>query len=657
MLTTKGRLFVVNLIFALLFFLIIVRIFFIQVFDVFGLYDISKSRYIDSKRILYADRGIIYDCNGNAFTENQKYFKLELFPSLTKWTYKDSTNKQEKNKIYQKIAKIVSKYLNKSEKYYLEKIYQNIPGCKNESGFEFVRNINANTKENILSELKRNKITGLRSYKLKPQERVYPQNGLAGPLIGLYSEKNGGLCGIEGAFDENLTGEDGWEEVVRYGTGAIRHFSDMNIQKPINGNSVYLTIDAHIQAILENNLKKGIEDYKAKNAIGIIISPKNGDILAMSGISSENIHSSTHKIHSMPIYPISWQYEPGSTMKPFTALTAIEKNIFRSKDLIDCEKRIIGRRTIKDVHEYNDLSFKDVIVFSSNVGITRVADELRENELYSKLIDFGFRHKTGVKINDENSGVLRHPTEWSDYSLHSIAFGQEISVTPIQLVYAYAAIANGGKILYPQIVKKIVDADGKIIFKSEKKIVRKVSNEKALDTLKTFLKDVVEYGTGKPVKSDYVSIAAKTGTAEKSQSGKKGYDKKDNYISSIVGFFPVENPQVVMLIIFDEPDYIHRYGSTSAAPTFKKILDQMLVLPNSNLITKITIDNKQIIVPDCIGLKICELKKILSSKNISFSIIGKGEIVTDQFPKPGSKIFDNYAIQLIADLKKNSDKI
>ena len=626
--------------------------------DVFGLYANTQNRYIVSKRILYSDRGIIYDRNGNAFTENQKYFKLELIPSSTSWTNSDSINSEEKEKIYKKIAKITSKYSGKSEKHFLDKIHRNKSKCENDSGFEFIKNINATTKENLLEEFRKIKICGLRAYKLEHQERVYPQNGLAGPLVGLCSEETGGRCGIEGTFDEYLTGENGWEEVIRYGTGTHRHFSDMNIKKAINGNSIYLTIDAHIQAILENNLKKGIEDYNAKNAIGIIISPKNGNILAMSGISSGNIHNSIREIHSMPIYPISWQYEPGSTMKPFTALSAIEKKTFKSDDKIDCEKRIIGRRVIKDVHEFHDLSFKDVIVFSSNVGITRVADELTENELYDKLIDFGFGHKTGVNINSESSGLLRHPSKWSDYSLHSLAFGQEISVTPIQLAYAYAALANGGKILYPQIVKKIINADGKIIFESERKIVRKISNKKALDTLKTFLKDVVEYGTGKPVKSDYVNIAAKTGTAEKSKSGKKGYDDEENYISSIVGFFPVENPEIVMLIIFDEPDFIHRYGSTSAAPTFKKILNQMLVLPNSNLITKISsIDNKQIIVPDCMKMKISELKIFLASKNISFSIIGDGKIITDQFPKPGSKIFDNYTIQLIADAKMNSKKI
>ncbi|MBC8526368.1 MAG: hypothetical protein H8D22_05790 [Candidatus Cloacimonetes bacterium] len=643
MLIKKWRIFTIKIVIIGIFILIIYRIFTIQILDIYGFND--NYRYRTKKTIIPAERGIIYDCNGFALTGNKKVFKLELCSAITSWSNKDSLSADEKIQLYKTISEIIAKNTENPANIYFQKILKFAPDYIN--GFEIVTNLTPIQKNDILSELKENKIRGIRSFK-QPSKRVYPKKGLAGPLIGLYNSGKG-ECGIEQSFDAELTGIDGWAEIIQYGTGENYHFSDMEIKEPIAGHSIYLTIDAHIQAILESNLKKGIENYNAKNAIGIIISPKDGKILAMSGISADNLNASPQLIHSMPIFPISWLYEPGSTVKPITALLAIEKKLFESSDIIDCRTRKIGRRTISDVKPFKNLTFKEVITYSSTVGITYVVDKISDIDLYNRLVDFGFGHKTGIILNGERNGILRSPSNWSRYSRHSLSFGQELSVAPIQLIYAYGALANEGKLLQPLIINKIIDNDGKVVFNSRKKVVRYISNINALDTLITFLQAVVDIGYGGLTKLKDINIAGKTGTSEKHEKNGGGYEK-DKYISSFVGFCPVEDPQIVMLIIYDEPDYNHRYGSISAVPTFKKILEEIVVLPNSNLLNIITqINQDYILVPNCIGLPINALNEFLHKKGISYSLYGDGEFVTNQFPKSGISMLEEYPIMVIAD--------
>ena len=644
MLTSKGRIFIVKVIFVSIFFIIIYRLYSIQILDKYKYFN-KHHRYKNKKVVIPADRGIIYDRNGIPFVENKKVFKLELCPAITRWSKSDSINSYEKQKIYTKVSEIMAKYTNISKKVYSERIGKY--ALKYPNGFELSTNLNIVEKNNILSEIEKNQIIGITCFK-QPSIRDYLQGDLAGPLIGCYTKEKG-ICGVEGTCDKELIGIDGWAEVIQYGTGWHYHFHDMGIQNSVRGNSVYLSIDTHIQTILEKNLKEGLINYDAKNAIGIIISPINGDILAMSGISVDNLNSSIRTIHSLPILPINWLFEPGSTLKPITSLLAIEKGLFKSTDIIDSRTRKVGRRIISDVKPFKDLTFKEVIAYSSNVGITRIVDELSEVNLYNRMVDMGFGNKTGITLYGESSGLLREPSKWSKYSLHSLSFGQEISVTALQLVFAYGAIANGGSVLQPQIIKKIVNYKEDVLFKSKKEIIRQVSNIQALDTLKTFLKAVVDYGHGTTTKLNFVNIAGKTGTAEKKKIDCIGYEE-DKYISSFVGFFPVEDPQIVMLIIFDEPDYDHRFGSLCAAPTFRNITEEIIILPNSNLINIINQVNQDfVLVQDFMGLKVSELKELLSDKKIEYSIFGNGEYVTNQFPKPGTSMLEEFSVMIIAE--------
>jgi cell division protein FtsI/penicillin-binding protein 2 len=642
MLTIKGRVFVLKICFLLIFLVIVYRLFAIQVLDVFDFYG-KYERYKNKRVLLPAERGVIYDRNGVPLSENKKLFKIELCPAIVSFAYSDSATIEDKKYIYERIAEIASVHTEENKEFYLKKIRSYAPSYPN--GFEFIVNLDARTKEAILQDLEEENILGATAYPWQ-STRVYPRGGLAGPLIGLYSQ-DGALCGIEQSFDGVLRGTDGWVEVVQYGTGEKYHFQNMNRQEPIPGGSVYLTIDTQIQSILEKNLLEGLKTYGAKNAIGIIISAKNGDILAMRGYSAVDTSATTLTQHANPILPISWLFEPGSSMKPLVALLALEKGLFQPDDIIDCDTRKVGSRTISDVTEHNTLTFKEVLTQSSNVGMTRVVDKLSAGELYSHLISCGFSCKTCVQLLGEESGLLRPLSEWSSFSKHSLSFGQEISVTAIQMVYAYATLANGGRLLYPNIVKEVKDNDGTVKeFNSQ--LIRLIGTQSALDTLKTILQAVVEEGLGKPAYLDFVNIAGKTGTGEKLKDSGPGY-KEGKYVATFIGFFPVEDPEIVMLILFDEPTYKYRFGSLSCAPTFKKIVQEMVVLPNSHLLTHIKqINQKYILVPDCIGLSMDEVASLLSQQHIAYTITGDGSVVTDQFPKPGTTMLEDFDILLIA---------
>ncbi len=640
----KGRISSIKVIFILIFCVFIFRLFSIQLLDVYGFYN-NYQRYKNKKNIIPAERGFIYDRHGTALAGNKKLYKLEFCPKLIKWEKIDSLSTVDRGIVYDEIINTIAQNTDKSYEELADRIStfeENFP-----HGFELVTQIDAAQKDRILKALNNQGIHGVIDYKQK-SERVYPKGNLAGPLIGFYEYDNdNALCGIELVSNNELTGQDGWLEVIQYGTGDDYHFDDMPLQNPISGKSVYLTIDAHLQAILEKNLIHGIEEYDAKGAIGVIISPNTGEIYAMRGINRDYIGSSVRAGHTLPIYPINWQYEPGSTIKPVTALIAIEDNIYHANDMIDCRTRKIGGRTISDVKPLQYLTFKQVLSRSSNCGITRVADNIQPYKLYKTLTELGFGHKTGIILNGESAGLIRHPSKWSKYSLHSLSFGQELSVTTLQLAYAYAALANGGRMLQPKIIYKIEDEQQNTLFEPKTTVVRQVSNFWALDTLRTYLKAVVDEGHGIGTKLGYISVAGKTGTGEKIDP--EGGYLEDAYITSFVGFFPVEDPQVVMVIMYDEPDHDHRFGSISAVPTFRKIVEEMIVLPHNDILYIANEANREyVLVPECIGKSVKEACQLLVEHNIDFTSFGDGDIVVDQFPKPGVTMLEGSSIILQA---------
>jgi membrane peptidoglycan carboxypeptidase len=341
-------------------------------------------------------------------------------------------------------------------------------------------------------------------------------------------------------------------------------------------------------------------------------------------------------------------FEPGSTMKPLTILPALENRLVRSNELIPAGRYQVGRRVISDTHFYGDLSPRDIIVKSSNVGIAKIAERIGSVKLYEKFISFGFGQKSALNLFGESSGIFAKLQNWDGYTLHSVAFGQAISTTAVQLATAYSIIANGGKMMKPIIVDSYRDSQGKIIEQFEPTVLRNVSTKAATDTLKSYLQGVVDYGTARHIKMDYITLGGKTGTAQKNVIGTKGYSS-NMYNSVFVGMFPIEKPQMVIVVFYDEPAYGFHYGSTSSAPTFKKIVENILFMPDCNILPyNDRLMQSSLKMPKLTGMSLLSAENTLNRYGFLYKVEGKdsASVVIDQFPKEGVTVDRKHPITL-----------
>ncbi|MCD4818231.1 MAG: PASTA domain-containing protein [Candidatus Cloacimonetes bacterium] len=649
----------INSIFILIW---MIYLFIVQIMDPHDFKNVINRRQHLSKQIITSYRGNIYDRNKQLLVSSIKLYQIDIDRNaISKYCKKNAVKGIKIADVYQEIAKIISKYTAISRKSVLLKLNTNLKA----NAVFIVKNITENDIENIKAKFGEENIPGLvKSF--SGIRRTYPKNKLAARLLGMVksSEKNRetiydvrGKCGLESTFDTELSGKYGWKEVFSDANNRKIPFLFLKENKPQNGNSIILTIDANLQEIMENNLTHGIEKYKAKNAIGVIMNPQTGEILAMAGLSKEDNFKSPGSLRALPNLAVSFMFEPGSTLKPITALIALEKDIYKPEQKIDCRDYQMENRLIKDVHEYRYLSFKDIIAHSSNVGVSKIVEKIGSKMLYDRMVELGFGHRTGSNLAGESDGIFRKLKDWQGFSLHSISFGQEISVTAIQLANAYCTFANGGNVMKPYICSEIIDENGKRVKKFKPKKLRTISDKKSVDTLKDFLKGVVDYGTGVATKFDQLTVAGKTGTAEKSKSGTAGYSK-DKYTSVFAGFFPVEDPKYVMVVAFDEPDFYqyYHYAAQSAVPTFKNIIKNMINLPQNNLLSEAKEKDIEFVkMPKLIGLTKEKTLLKLSKAGINYKIINNSDknIVADQYPKPQVKFNKNETVIIIFDKKEN----
>ncbi len=416
--------------------------------------------------------------------------------------------------------------------------------------------------------------------------RLYPEQRLAAHIIGKTDSNEKGIYGIEKFCDEQLTGDNIKRQ--QYTIGSNKIFSDYLEDKNINEpNDVRLTIDRKLQFILEEELNEGLKRTKAKKAVAIIQNPNNGDILAMASLPNYNPNEPVSKIEYLNNVAISDINEPGSTFKIIILAAVLEEKLFKLSDKIDCEngKFKYAGRIIRDDHgKAKFLTLKQIIEQSSNVGTAKLALKLGEEKFYKYMRLFGFNSATGIELTGEAKGMLRPVERWTKGSLPTLSFGQELSVTAIQTISAYSAIANGGMLLKPKIIKSIGTKEYKL-----REPVRRVVSEDTAAKVKTALESVVKDGTGKSAKVEGYSIAGKTGTAQKYDKTIKSYSKK-HYMASFCGMIPAKNPELVILVIFDEPDEKNYYAASVAAPVFaniaKRALEYLKIPPDEKIVKK-----------------------------------------------------------------------
>jgi cell division protein FtsI (penicillin-binding protein 3) len=500
---------------------------------------------------------------------------------------------------------------------------------------------------------------------MKEDRRFYPNKDLAAHVLGYVGIDNRGLNGIEAAYDSLIRGRAG---TVLIQTDARRQAFSRIERPPTTGSTLELTIDHHLQHIAERELRLGVEENRAAGGTAVVLDPRTGEILALANWPTFNPNAYRET-------PTDWQrnravqdlYEPGSTFKVVTASAAIEEQVVAPQDPIDVSAGRIrfGSRVIDDDgRRLGVLSFADVIVKSSNVGAIKVGLQLGPERLGRYVNRFGFGRATSPDFPGESPGIVWNPARLTDSALASVSMGYQVGVTPLQMVAAVSAVANGGELLEPRVVRAVF-SDGRRVPVPRKAVGRPVSPGTAA-TLTEIMEQVTVTGTGKAARVDGYSVAGKTGTAQKVVNG--GYSRSE-YNASFVGFVPSRNPMFTIVVVIDSPHGRNGYhGGSVAAPIFRRIaaasLRQYGVAPSVNAAPPLLVarreapltkpatgpvqmpaivtlsaaaDGSASLVPDLRGLSARDALRMLAALGMTARLEGTG-VVVDQQPAPGRAI-------------------
>ena len=407
-------------------------------------------------------------------------------------------------------------------------------------------------------------------YFQKETKRFYPKGELAAQVLGYVGLDDDGLAGLEFQMNKAIKGKPGRMLVA----ADARHQSFLSTEwKGEPGKNVVLTIDENLQYIAERVLAETVEEHHAAGGAVVIEDPLTGRILAMAGYPTLDANAYAKSPAGGRINRgIGWVYEPGSVFKLVTVSAAIEEKLTRPDEMIDCQmgKIMIGRHTIHDWKRFGVLSVADVLAHSSDVGSIKLGLRLGDDRFYSHIRDYGFGQKTGIEMPGEERGLLEPTSRWSGISIGSLAIGQEIGVTPLQMIAAYSAIANHGVLIEPRVVSDVFR--GTQHETTPPAPTRRVVSERTAELMVEMLAGVVDHGTGKQAKPSGYTAAGKTGTAQKIINGRYS---ASNYISSFIGFAPVSRPAVTILVAIDSPVGAH-HGGDVAAPVFRSIAEQTL---------------------------------------------------------------------------------
>ena len=544
----NSRLYLVFLFFILIFSILIARLVYVQI-----LKSSQLKRYAFGQHSIFTEikpqRGIIFDRN----------FK-ELAVNAVSYSIFATNEFKAKRELQNELASLLN-------------LDANNLSARLVSDKKFIW-LKRKVNPEVCAKVKDLNIVGIDQ--IRENKRFYPNGSFASHLIDFTDIDNKGLEGVELYCDSYLSGIKGWRlahkdakrrEVICWGYKSIL---------PSDGYNVVLTIDSVIQSIVERQLRKAARKYKAASATAIVMEPESGEILALYNYPDYNLNNfGDYEASARRNLAITDIFEPGSSFKFVTAAAALEENRVKMEEKLFCEKGRyrIGGRILHDYKPYAELSFKEVIEHSSNIGTVKVAQRLGNEVLYDYIRNFGFGSLTGIDLPGEVKGIVRPPDLWSRVSISSIPIGQEIAVTPIQLICAISSIANEGILVRPKILKCIQRKDGKIIKSFPTQKVHRVITAEVPASLKQILTGVVENGTGKRAKVAGYKVAGKTGTAQKAKP--EGGYYKHRYFSSFVGFAPADQPVISILIVLNEP-HPQYFGGTVCAPVFSKIATETL---------------------------------------------------------------------------------
>ena len=506
--------------------------------------------------------------------------------------------------------------------------------------------------------------------------RLYPNRELAAHVVGFESVDGRGLAGIEQAWDGELAGQEGKALVERDALGREVTAAPVVLRPSRPGQGLVLTLDATLQYIAEKEVDAAWRRTRSKAAMAVAMDPRTGEVLAVAIRPTFNPNSYTAATdEERRDRAVTDPFEPGSTFKVILAAAALEEGVVRPTDRFygGLGSITVANATIHDWKPWGWLSFAEVLANSSNVGTIKVGLQVGKERYYKYITGFGFGTPTGVGLPGESRGQLRPPQRWSGLSLATMSIGQEISVTALQIVSAFGAVANGGRLMQPQIVRAVLDADGREVRRFEPKVVRQVISPDTARTLTGLLAGVVREGTGHNAAIPGYEVGGKTGTAQKLDRATGRYSRAPGVLS-FVGFAPVDDPRIVMLVMLDEPKN-EKWGSEAAAPIFaaigKEALRYLHVAPRDTTPVQIVRAEPGAVgdvppltvgpgavrpvraasadaaagaspagsatMPAVTGLSLRQAMELLAPLDVHVEVAGRG-IVTAQLPAPGAAL-------------------
>ncbi len=513
-----------------------------------------------NKVTIHARRGAIYDARGEPLAQNEPVKKVVADGSLIK----DRAA----------LAALLAGPLDLPESVLIQKLSREYSKTESKRApLQYIplkKQVAESAAAEISTRMAAAKMRGI----IFEQEstRVYPNAKMLCHVLG-YLFGGVGTDGIERTFDRFLSGQDGFRYIERDGSGReIVQFRGAEVGAR-DGSSVRLTIDMSLQNIVETELEIACRLYRPKSGTAILMEPHSGAILALANFPNfdPNKPSGAPEDHRRN-RAITDQVEPGSTFKTVAASSALDLRLVTPETPIKCENGYWADYKLHDHAPYAELCVHDVLVRSSNIGAAKLAMRLGDEKFFEYVRRFGYGERTGIDLPGEVSGVVHLPQTWSKLSLSRMAMGHEVSATPLQIATAMSVIANGGRLMMPQIAKEIVGADGKIVSTFPAQEVRRVVSQRATDAVRDALLEVVSpKGTASAARVFGYKVAGKTGTAQKTD--KDGRYSHDKYVSSFVGYMPADNPAFVGIVIFDEPHTKpgQSYGGLVAAPIFSRI--------------------------------------------------------------------------------------
>lgn len=626
---TNKRIKVIFILMSFMFLIIVFKVLWIEVIDYNKLSKYAESLW--SRELpVEADRGKITDRNGVVLADNVTTTSLVLIPNQIK----------DKEKATKELSSILNVPYDDMKKHVYKK-----------TSIERVHPEGRRLPFETADKISNLNLDGV--YLVKESKRYYPYGNLLSHSIGYVGIDNQGLSGLELQYDKYLSGNK----------GAIKYFSDAKGNKlnksemyvePTNGMNINLTIDINIQRSIERELDNIVDMFSPDNALAIVMNPKTGEILGMG--SRPDFNPNNYKNYSIEVLsrnlPIWSSYEPGSTFKIITMASSVEEGIVDlDKDhFYDSGSVKVDGSTLRcwKAGGHGDQTFLEVLQNSCNPGFVKLGQTLGKERLFGYIRKFGFGSKTGIDLNGEATGIIFDLDRVGNVELSTTAFGQGVSVTPIQQVSAVSSVVNGGYLYSPYIVKSITDNTNTILYENKTKLIRNTISSNTSMIMRRALEYVVAKGGGKSAYIEGYRIGGKTGTAQKVENGRY---LVGNYIMSFMSVVPSNDPEAVFYLAIDNPKNTALLSSYTTTPIARRILldiiDTLGIEKQEGEVEKDYEWNDKVMykVPNVIGKKVSDAKKELFNFTIEYS--GSGEKVIEQTPKGGDEQEDKGVVKLL----------